>query len=210
MTLEEEFANELVAQYGSEGWELLKPDEALSHLSFEPDLFFRRGDEHLVVEVKRVGFASARAVAASRKEVAENPNWHFELKLIPPTRMVKAHRPMDDQIRGRIGVAQDLINNGLFSEAFILAWTAVEAALRDLVDGSDDARPEAPIDLLRRAYEQGTISDAEQRQLQQGLQVRKRLFHGFAVDEPQQSVEELMPFARGLVNRVSALPQRLN
>jgi uncharacterized protein YutE (UPF0331/DUF86 family) len=209
VTLEEEFASELVAQYRSEGWELLKPDEALSHLSFEPDLFLRRGDEHLVVEVKRVGFASARAVAALRKEVAEHPNWHFELKLIPPTRAVKAHRPMDDEIRGRIGVAQDLISHGLNSEAFILTWTAVEAALRDLVEGSDDARPEAPIDLLRRAYEQGTISDAEQRQLQRGLQVRNRLVHGFAVDEPQRSVEELMPLALGLVERVSAVPQRL-
>jgi uncharacterized protein YutE (UPF0331/DUF86 family) len=95
----------------------------------------------------------------------------------------------------------------LNSEAFILTWTAVEAVLRDLVEGLDDARPEAPIDLLRRAYEQGTISDAEQRQLQRGLQVRNRLVHGFAVDEPQRSVEELMPLALGLVERVSALPR---
>lgn len=208
MTLEAEFTAELAERYRSEGWEVQDPAEAESVLNFEPDLLLRRGDEHLVVEVKRVGFVSGRAVSVIRKQVEAIPNWQFELKLIPPDRMLRAARPVEKEIRDRIDVAQKLATEGFDSEAFILTWTAVEAVLRDLLDEAETDRSESIADLFRRAYEEGAITDAELRQLQRGFQVRNRLVHGFAVDEARRNVEELMPLTVDLMKRAEGTLRR--
>jgi len=210
MTLEEEFTGELAARYKSEGWEVQEPKEALPLLSFEPDLLLRRGDQYLVVEVKRVGFASTRGVASIRKLVEAKPNWHFELQLISPGQEQKFDKPSNKEARNRIELAEFLSKQGFDSEAFVLIWTAVEAILRHLLERTEFGEPDSTLHLLKDAYEAGTISNLELRQLQRGYVLRSRLVHGLAVEEPGRGIQELLPLAVSLAERADGSTDRPN
>jgi REase_AHJR-like len=99
MTIEQEFTDTLVEEYSRAGWQVEDPAIAAEQLDFRPDLVLKRGNETLVIEVIRAGFVSERAVSRIKRKVEEKPNWHFELKLIPPSREFKAERPVREDIK---------------------------------------------------------------------------------------------------------------
>ena len=89
MTTEQEFTDTLVQEYSRAGWQVENSAIAAEELNFRPDIVLKRGDEILVIEVKRAGFVDKRAISRIKRKVEEKPNWHFELKLIPPSRPLK-------------------------------------------------------------------------------------------------------------------------
>jgi hypothetical protein len=82
-----------------------------------------------------------------------------------------------------------------------LTWTALEAILRDLVEPTGDKSREARPQLLRRAYEAGSITDAELRSIERSYQIRSRLTHGFAVEDVDGYINELLPIVKTLAKR---------
>ena len=59
MKNEQSFAEEIADSYVRMGWEVEDPEEALPLLRFRPDILLRRGDQHLVIEIKKPGVASS-------------------------------------------------------------------------------------------------------------------------------------------------------
>ena len=55
MSAEQEFATEIAEDYVRKGWEVRNSEEALASAGFRPDLLLRRGDEYLVVQIRRLG-----------------------------------------------------------------------------------------------------------------------------------------------------------
>ena len=198
--VEDDYVAELTSRYESEGWKVVVPQQ-IPELTFQPDLLLHKNNEYLVVEVKRVGFASAKAVNKIRKAVEEKPNWHFELKLIPPGWGEGGRVPVKDDVMARLNVAQELGERGFASEAFILTWTVVEAFLRILHGIIENDGPNSTVDLLRKTYEDGIISNLELRQLEHGLQMRNRLVHGMAVRQPEIGLKDLLSLALTLATR---------
>lgn len=208
MSIEHEFIDKLVEDYEREGWRVEDSTSAAKQLDFQPDLVLKRGEEVLVVEVKRTGFVSDRAISRMRSKVEEMPNWRFDLKLIPPSREFRAQRPVGKDIIRRIGVAQRLLAEGFASESFILTWTVVEAILRNLVEPSGDNLPEAPVQLICRAYEAEAITDAELRSIQRSYEIRNRLVHGFAVPDVESNAHQLLPIAEVLAKRAEGTDEK--
>jgi hypothetical protein len=123
--------------------------------------------------------------------------------LVPPTREEKAQKLPDARAIERLKLASELKERGFPAEAFMLAWTSVEATLRELINWGETNRFTSSLDVLRHAYEAGVISDAELRRLERGFQLRNRLVHGFGVDDPQRAIEELLPIADALAERLT-------
>ena len=82
-----------------------------------------------------------------RSESLNEPN-RDPLLQQPASREFKAEKPVRDDVKRRITLAERLLAEGFASEAFILTWTALEAILRDLVEPNGDEKVErdwAPI-----------------------------------------------------------------
>ncbi len=204
MSLEQEFAAKLARVYEGEGWELQRSEDARAVLDCSPDLFLRKGQNYLVVEVKRAGSNSGRAIEQLKEAVEVHEGWRFELKLIPSSFERAILKPDSKSLRHRLAVVEKLLTEEAGDEAFVVLWILIESALRSLV-AEDVSNPPTPTyALLREAYEDGVITDIELMQLQSGCQVRNRLVHGYGVRDSEELLEELLPLAKALVARNSA------
>jgi uncharacterized protein YutE (UPF0331/DUF86 family) len=202
MRPEDEFAAELAESYVRKGWEVERPEEASSFLRFLPDLLLRRGDQYLVIEIKRPGVASEPSIAAMRKIVEERPNWRLEVKLLPPGKEHASYKIAEMEIASRLALANTLIEADRYSDAFIMVWIVIEAALRRICLADEEAqRPKPMPDLFRITYEAGLISDRELRELQRGLELRNRVVHGYSIDISEVDARSFLSLARVLTER---------
>jgi uncharacterized protein YutE (UPF0331/DUF86 family) len=202
MRPEEEFAAELAESYVRKGWEVERPEEASSFLQFQPDLLLRCGDRYLVIEIKRPGVASEPSIAAMRKIVEERPNWRLEVKLLPPRKEQTSYKIAEMEAASRLDLSNTLIEADRYSDAFVMVWIVIEAALRRICLADDeDQRPKPIPDLFRSAYEAGVISDPELRELQRGLELRNRVVHGYSIDIAEVDVRSFLSLARVLTER---------
>jgi REase_AHJR-like len=203
---EQEFIQELRSNYEKAGWSVGNITNGRDELGFEPDLLLHRGNEHLVVEVKKEGFVSTRATRLIKDLIETKPGWKFELKFIPSNRRRSAHYVDTSNIRKRLDLAKMLQSQGSYSEAFILAWTSVEATLRALFDTQVQQEQQdifSPSALFTKGYEDGLIYDNELRQLKRGIQARNRVVHGLSVDNIEGESSEILHIAEHLLDRVS-------
>ncbi len=198
MTEEQEFIQELTSNYKESGWTALSPIDCRDELGFEPDLLLRRGDEVVVIEVKREGFVGTKATKLIRNLVESKPGWKFELKFLPSSRKRSDHPVKVVDINRRIKLSSELQRNGNYNEAFILLRTAMKAALRNVVVSKEDTNMLASDSLFERAYEDGYISDGELRQLLHGLQARNLLVHGLDVGDAERDSSEIMQATKRL------------
>ena len=203
MTVEQEFADEVAGDYIRNGWHVENPRQALPWIDFEPDLLLRRGDEYIVVEIKRPGMATERSIAQVRRAVERQPNWRLEVKLLPPHREIARHELATDEIPSRLALAQDLIGTGHPTSAVIMAWLVIETSLRRLFpNAAANGRPALIPELFRKAFEAERITDAELRQLQRGLELRNQVVHGFSVRLEDAEAKSVVALACTLADRV--------
>jgi len=191
MTKEESFEAHLAARYAQEGWEVMNPEEARPALSFTPDLLLRRGGEHLVVEIKAAGYQKSRALDVIRNLVELQEGWHFEVKIVPPSWGFEQRASVPDEITARIKLSYRLLKENFVEEAYILAWTVLEALLRQLTS-NDDKRVNPPHQLIREAFENASITADQLRILEVGIKIRSRIVHGISVDLSVDEVSELL------------------
>lgn len=203
MSAEKEFATEIAEEYVRKGWEVRNSEEALASVGFSPDLLLRRGDEYLVVEIKRVGSAPEPKISDLRKLVEKQPNWRLEVKLLP---LIKEH-PMrviaETETPERLALIHALFGEHRYSEAVLIAWVVIEASLRKMLAEANRERPAAISDMLRIAYEAERISDAELRQLQRAMALRNVIVHGYAADIDETEVGSIVALARDLSGRTA-------
>ena len=203
MSEEQEFIQELRSEYEKEGWSAGNLERGRDELGFTPDLLLHRGNQHLVIEVKKEGFASTRATKLIKDLVESKPGWKFQIKFISTNRYRSASYVDTSAVRNRIDLAGTLHSQGNFSEAFILSWTSVEAMLRGLFGARDQQETLSPSALITKGYEEGAISDNDLRQLKRGVQARNRVVHGLSVDHIEGESSELLHIAKRLLDYLS-------
>lgn len=150
-----------------------------------PDLIAHRGDEALVIEVKRSSQdADRRQLNAIAKRVADQPGWRFVLMASGPesdTTLDSGLNLLDEQsIRHRLDEANWLVENGHLEAALLLAWASIEALLRLIVvrEGLPSPRTD-PASLLRTAASEGLIGRDEFARLNDVFRLRSAFVHGF-------------------------------
>ena len=177
-------------EYRSKGYEVLFEAPLDFFPGFRADLLVRKGDEVRVIEVKsRMSLAADPKISKLAQLIDSKPGWNFDLLLVSePERRDSpvGARPFEsEKILQRIGESEKSLEAGLPEAAFLLAWSALEAATRALIaaEGVSDRRITSPRFVLDQATFHGVISRQEYDALIRMLEYRNAIVHGFGVDD---------------------------
>lgn len=161
---------------------------------YRPDLIATRDDEKLIVEVKG---SVLRASIDRYKEIAElvssYPGWRFVLVTPDDISDVGASRILgwEQIIKRRLGAAR-LLETGQTSAAFLLLWTALEAAMRRQARESQDPAERLPVSsLVKHLYSSGELSMEQYDRANRHLRTRNQVAHGYEVDRLDRECQGL-------------------
>ena len=185
-----EFANKRAAEYRSRGYEVWQ-DEPLDFMpGFRADLLVRKNDETRVIAVQtRTGLSVTPALKELAEVISPMPGWSFDLLLVSePERLDKPEcaKPLDAAgISRSIAEAESALHAGFRGAAFLMAWSACEAAVRILLAAEDfeiDRITQARY-ILGHAVFRGVISHNDHGFLSDMLAYRNAIVHGFEVED---------------------------
>ena len=213
---EKAFADKTAVEYRSRGYEVLREEPLEFFPGYRADLLVRKGGETKVIAVQT---RSSLALKPEIRELAEalssKPGWSFELLLVSEPERLDAPegtRPFEElDIYHRIDEAEKVLAAGFNNAAFLLAWSACEAAVRILVNaaGVEIKRVTWPSHVLGHAAMQGILSENDDRFLSEMLAYRNALSHGFeTVDFDAGRVRDLIVAAKKLRRATAVHPVR--
>ncbi len=188
--IEKQCADLIAAEYRGKGCEILR-DVPLEFLpGYRADMVVKNGYETKVVEVKtRPSLAANPGLRELERIVNSRPGWKFELKLVgEPERLAATEnaQSLDEAgILDRLAQAEAALDAGMTEAAFLLAWTAAEAAVRMMVkaEGVAVERATDPAYVLGMAVAHGAIDRDNYRHLLKTMQYRNAIAHGFDVSD---------------------------
>ena len=182
-------AQKTAEEYRSQGYEVEQgvPLEFLP--GFRADLLVQMDDEMKVVAVKaRQSLAADPRIAEVARLLESKPGWSFELLLVSEPERVDSSEGISsfgtEHIAKRLEEAEQSLQVGLPEAAFLLAWSALEAAMRALVEayGIPVTHITSPRFLLDQTTFHGLISRDEYDELSRMLKYRNVIVHGFDTD----------------------------
>jgi hypothetical protein len=177
-------------EYRSRGYEVLL-EAPLDFLpNFRADLLVRKGDEVKVIEVKsRLSLAADPKITELARIIDSMPGWSFELLLVGEPERVDppegARSFESESIIRRIEEAQKSLEANLPEAAFLLAWSAAEAAIRELLtaEGVSNTSITSPGYVLDQGIFHGVISRDDYDALTRMRKYRNAIAHGFSADD---------------------------
>ena len=188
---ERRYADIVAEEYRHKGYEVAQ-EAALDFLpGVRADLLVRKGDEVRVIEVKtRASLAAAPQTDGLAQAVKSNPGWHYDLVLVGDTAKVatpsgKTFPLATSAIAGRLAEAETALANAAPESAFLIAWSAGEAALRNLLadEGVAAERLAAPADVFSQSVFHGVISRGDYNYFAELRKYRNAIVHGFGVQD---------------------------
>ena len=198
-------------EYRSKGYEVLR-EAPLDFLpDFRADLLVRIGDEVKVIEVKsRPSLAADPKITELARIIESKPGWSFELVLVGEPEKVDspegARSLENENVAQRIEQAQKSFEAGLPDAAFLLAWSASEAAIREMltVQGVSNTSITSPGYVLDQGVFHGVISRNEYDVLRRMRKYRNAIVHGFSMDDfSDELIAELIATARRLATHAT-------
>ncbi|OUL25065.1 hypothetical protein BV378_15940 [Nostoc sp. RF31YmG] len=208
--LEEKRLQSIAREYKKKGYQvLLHPSrsEVPDFLSsFSVDMIAINDQENVVVEVKsKPTLTKSSYLTALAKAVNNQPGWRFELVVTNPVKSAvvegNAQILLTSEIKERIRLVRELSGKEQ-AAALILAWSAIEAALR-LVgqeQGLELAKKPSLL-IIKELYSLGVISQEDYQILDEGLQSRNLIVHGFRETKPTPTlVNDLIGTIEKLLN----------
>ena len=194
--------HELTRSYTEQGF-AVKAEPETRDFPFDlggyvPDLLVEKGDQHLLVEVKRAGIPlSADRLQALAATIRQHAGWHFLLVTADDVAAGLLPDSGGELVSGqalteRAHRAEHLLSLGETDAAFLMLWSALEALLRQHA-----TQVALPIERLPTAalldylYSQGELTFEQFEQAQAALQVRNRLVHGYEATETSRETRPL-------------------
>lgn len=206
--VEKNFLEKKAAEYLSRGYEVER-DCPLEFLPcFNADLVVRKGGEVRVIEVKsRTSLAATPILNELAEILYDKPGWSYDLLLVGEPEKLESPagaEPFDEKdIRKRLAEAETVHKLGSDEAAFLLAWSACEAATRNLIEkeGTSITRVTTTAYVLDTAVMHGIISRKVYDHLTDMMKYRNAIAHGFDVNGfSDEKVTELIGFVRTLLN----------
>ena len=199
-------ARKTAEDYRNKGYEVSQ-ETLLDFLpGFRADLIVRKDGNAKVIEVKRRASLAANPKIRELAQIIESkPGWSFELLLVgEPEKLDSPEGAQSLERKGvlqRIGEAEQAFDAGLSVAAFVLAWSALEAATRLLIteQGVSNSDITKPGFVLDQAVSLGVISREEYGNLTQMQKYRNAIVHGFSLNDfDDVLVTELIETVRSL------------
>ena len=187
--LERKFVDKKAAEYRSRGYEVKENCQLEFLPGYRADLVVRKGEETRVIEVKS---KTSLARSPRMKEVAEKlhdiPGCSYDLLLVGEPEKLEspegAHPFAEEEIRRRLAEAAEVLEKGSGEAAYLLAWSACEAAIRNLIETAEIAitRVTTASYILDMAVMHGIISREDHDYLTEMMKYRNAIAHGFDVN----------------------------
>ncbi len=206
-------AQKTAEEYRSQGYEVERgaPLEFLP--GYRADLLVQKNDETKVVAVKaRQSLAADPRIAEVARLLESKPGWSFELLLVSEPERVDSPEGISsfdgEHIARKLEEAERSLQIGLPEAAFLLAWSALEAAMRSRIEdqGISVTYITSPRFLLDQATFHGLISRDEYNDLSRMLKYRNAIVHGFGADDFD---DELVTALIDTVRRIAATEESL-
>lgn len=189
--VERERARAIAADYRRKGYEVIEApstEQLPDFLSgYQPDLIVRKGDEAIIVEVKtRSSLATYPQIRELAQMLEGEPGWTFELvavsegeRLIAP----EGARPFGrEDILENTAEVERLIDAGFTKASFLMAWSALEAAVRMVTEEEGTLLGGlTPTHIVNQAVVNGVISRDDYDLLTDAMKYRNALVHGYKV-----------------------------
>ena len=177
-------------EYRSKGYEVLLEAPLDFMPGFTADLLVRKGDETRVIEVKaRPSLAADPKISELARLIESKPGWIFELVLVSEPEKLDSPEGARSfeagKIQQRIEEAERSLQAKLPEAAFLLAWSASEAVIRELLtaQGVSSASITSPGYVLDQGIYHGVISRDDYDALTRLRKYRNAIVHGFGMDD---------------------------
>ena len=203
-------------EYRRKGYKVSQGTELDFLPGFCPDLVARKDDESIAIDVKA---RSTLAANPKLREVVETirsePGWSFNLVLVAEPDKLEA--PDDAQPIAGEGIIQQIekaeaaLEAGLPEAAFLLAWSACEAAVREMNAAEGISTRGVPTAgyVIGWAVSQGVISRLQYNKLMGMMRYRNAIAHGFSLNTfSDKLVKDLIKNARRMAKTASSKTRR--
>ena len=206
--VQKNYIEKKAAEYRSRGYEV-EENCPLDFLpGFRADLVVRKNGEAKVIEVRfRTSLAGSPQIEELARILHDKPGWSFELMLVgEPERLDSPEGVQSfarEEILQRLDETKKAFDHGLSEAAFLLVWSAFEAATRELIaaEGVSIARVTKTGHVLDQAVHHGVISREDYDYLANMRRYRNAIAHGFDVsDFNDEKVTELIAVVRRLLD----------
>jgi hypothetical protein len=206
-------------KYEDDGYQVLTRlpvTEADALSAYRPDLIFQKGDEIVVVEMKRtVETRNSSDLRTLRNQIERHPGWHLRI-LSPRNSSQKepvVRRSADkliDDYKKREERARQALRKGYLEEAIVLLWIAVEGLLRAYFSKSGEPPNKGitVLSMLRRLHEEGVLDDSEMKLLARGYDARNLAVHALKVVLTKATARRIFAIVDSLVTRLLATSGR--
>ncbi|MDE0462693.1 MAG: hypothetical protein OXH93_09800 [Caldilineaceae bacterium] len=196
------------AEYRSRGYEV-EEDYPLEFLpGFRADMVVHKDGESKVIEIRpRTVSANSSQMAELAEILYDKPGWSFELLLVgEPEKLDSPEGAQSfarEEILQRLDETKKALKHGMSEAAFLLVWSAFEAATRELIaaEGVSIARVTKTGHVLDQAIFHGVISREDYDCLADMRRYRNAIAHGFEVNGfGEEKVNELIEFVQRLLD----------
>lgn len=211
---------ELANEYAMNGYDVVYPrtkfdlPDFLREEEYIPDLVVTSPEENLIVEVKTTEtLRDDKQISRISDIVNGHPHWQFLFVLTNPrTEARQALGPTSARWHDLLEKSRQLGRQApeLSEAAFVLAWAAVEGAIREAAASegmsSDGKRGsvKSPMSQIRDAAILGLVDRKDIPQLETLFDMRNRLVH--ATDGPRPSLTDVR-FLQRMADEVSRITQ---
>jgi hypothetical protein len=206
---------EIARQYRDQGYEVaLQPrgedlPESLDGL--EPDLIARTDDETVIVQVKsREDLGRDHRLQHLAARIHEQPGWRLDFVVSSPQRWpddvpTDALERNDSELRVLVQTASSLLLQGELEAAHLIAWSAMEGAMRELARQSViELESKDPPFILKTLYSEGPLSRGDYKKLDESRRIRNAVAHGL---RHESLTPRLVQFTVKATERLLARPQ---
>ncbi len=203
-------AQQIAEEYRQQGYEVSTESPLEFFQDFRADLIVRKDDDIRVIEVKsRASLAADQRIVQLAQLIESKPGWSFELALVAEPENLTA--PTESapfgiaEVQQRLGEAAQLLDTPHVESAFMLAWSAFEAAVRMLLaaEGVTDDRITSSAYVLHQARYLGLLAPEDYSRLTEALALRNAVAHGFSHSGlSDESVRQLIQTVREMIDSV--------
>ncbi len=163
---------------------------------YHPDLVVTTPEGRIVVEVKsKDNTRDSDYRQGLKRAIDAHPGWryHYVLDNKREEELNGAEMPVlsRDEMKARLAASRQLADDGLLDSALVVAWSTLEAVLRETSRAEGLSLPnQGPGPLITALYTEGSLDLEDYETLMQLLPARNQAVHGFRVEKMDRSLVE--------------------
>lgn len=201
MHSEQKKIREVVKEYADSGYEVLvrpKDEDLPSFLhGYAPDIIAKKGTQFIVIEVKsRMTLELQEELVEISKRLEGKNNWRLDLIISKPRNTQPENESIErtiswPEIRKKAQEAGELSYQGHKEAALLLAWAAVEGALRRIaVNEKLLTKSKSTPELIKSLVTHGLISRSDYRNIEDWFKARNSIAHGYLPEKPDHAMTD--------------------